>query len=371
MKFIVSSSVLLKNLLNLSGVIAATPIVPVLENVLLRIEDGLITVTASDLQLTMTVQVPVDASADGSVCIPAKLLLDVLKSLPEQPITIHINAKTFATEILTDNGRFKLSGQNPIDYPKLPKVAAITTVELPSGTLLDAITHTAFACSNDDLKAAQTGVYALFAPSGTTFYATDGHKLARYTRTDVQALTESSFIIPRKAMAQLKTALSEGVPVTLEANQSHASFSFGSTQLITRLIDEVYPGVEAMIPTTNTNDLVIGRADLVNSLKRTMICANRTTHQIRLSLKKNTLTISAEDLDYANEASEVLLCEYEGDDMEIGFNAKILTDLATTLSAKMVTLSMSTSNRPALLTPVDKDEHEAILMLIMPLQLNV
>ena len=382
MKFIVSSSVLLKNLQNINGVVATNPIVPILENFLFRIEvgsdgsGGMLTVTASDLQTTMTTQIPVEASENGAIAIPAKLLLDTLRSLPEQPVTIKIDTETFGTEILTDNGRYKLSGENPIDFPKLPTVSKIMSVDMSSDVLLGAINNTVFATSTDDLRPAMTGVYLQLSEDTATFVATDGHRLIRYRRTDMGGGSSSqSLIIPRKALQLLKASLPENVPVVAEFSQSNASFTFGSTQLICRLIDERFPDYENAIPTNNPNVMTIGRTDLLNSLKRIMIYANRTTHQIRLSLKTSdggrpSLTISAEDLDYSNEANEKLLCDYDGEPMEIGFNAKLMAEVLSNLSAKMITLEMSAPNRAGLLIPADKEENEDILMLVMPVMLN-
>ncbi len=370
MKFIVSSSVLLKNLMNINGVVATNPIVPILENFLFRIEDGTLTVTASDLQTTMTTQIPVDATETGAIAIPAKLLLDTLRSLPEQPITVNINTETFGTEILTDNGRFKLSGENPIDFPKIPGVNKSQSVELSSDALLSAVNNTAFATSTDDLRPAMTGVYLQLNADNATFVATDGHRLIRYRRSDIQTSASTSLIIPRKALTLLKTSLPEGVDVKVELSQANASFTFGGTQLICRLIDERFPDYENAIPTNNTNVMTIGRADLLNSLKRIMIYANRTTHQIRLALKANSLVISAEDLDYSNKANEKLMCEYEGEDMEIGFNAKLMAEMLNNLSAKMISLEMSAPNRAGLIIPHNQKEGEDILVLLMPVMLN-
>jgi len=381
MKFIVSSSVLLKNLSHINGVVATNPIVPILENFLFKIDagndagGGTLTVTASDLQTTMTTQIPVDSLESGAIAIPAKLLLDTLRSLPEQPITFQIDTETFGTQILTDNGRYKLSGENPIDFPKIPTVNKNMSVELSSDALLGAINNTVFATSTDDLRPAMTGVYLSFTAENATFVATDGHRLIRYRRTDITGTATTSLIIPRKALQLLKTSLPEsraGGPVEVKAefSQSNASFTFGGTQLICRLIDERFPDYENAIPTNNTNVMTIGRTDLLNSLKRIVIYANRTTHQIRLSLKANRLTISAEDLDYSNEANENLLCDYEGDDMEIGFNAKLMVEMLNNLSAKMISLEMSAPNRAGLIIPADKEENEEILMLVMPVMLN-
>jgi DNA polymerase-3 subunit beta len=375
MKFIVSSSVLLKQLSAINGVVATNPIVPILENFLFRLEADILTVTASDLQTTMITNIAVESSEKGAIAIPAKLLLDTLRGLPEQPITFNVNTETFGTEILTDNGRYKLSGENPIDFPKIPTVNRSLTVELSSDALLSAINNTVFATSTDDLRPAMTGVYLQLTAESATFVATDGHRLIRYRRTDINSPSDSSMIIPRKALTLLKASLPEAAPVKAEFSQSNASFTFagspaGSTQMICRLIDERFPDFENAIPTNNPNVMTIGRTDILNSLKRIMIYANRTTHQIRLSLKTNSLTISAEDLDYSNEANEKLLCDYDGDPLEIGFNAKFLTEMLNNLSAKMLSFEMSAPNRAGLIIPADKEEHEDILMLVMPVMLN-
>ncbi|GAB3914827.1 DNA polymerase III subunit beta [Larkinella knui] len=375
MKFIVSSSVLLKQLSAINGVVATNPIVPILENFLFKLEEDILTVTASDLQTTMITNIAVESSEKGAIAIPAKLLLDTLRGLPEQPITFNVNTETFGTEILTDNGRYKLSGENPIDFPKIPTVNRSLTVELSSDALLSAINNTVFATSTDDLRPAMTGVYLQLTAESATFVATDGHRLIRYRRTDINSPSDSSMIIPRKALTLLKASLPEAAPVKAEFSQSNASFTFagspaGSTQMICRLIDERFPDFENAIPTNNPNIMTIGRTDILNSLKRIMIYANRTTHQIRLSLKTNALTISAEDLDYSNEANEKLLCDYDGDPLEIGFNAKFLTEMLNNLSAKMLSFEMSAPNRAGLIIPADKEEHEDILMLVMPVMLN-
>lgn len=374
MKFIVSSSVLLKNLSHINGVVATNPIVPILENFLFKIdsndEGGVLTVTASDLQTTMTTQIPVEATESGAIAIPAKLLLDTLRSLPEQPITFNIDTETFGTQILTDNGRYKLAGENPIDFPKIPAVNKNLSVEISSDALASAINNTVFATSTDDLRPAMTGVYLQLSEDQATFVATDGHRLIRYRRTDIQTSANTSMIIPRKALQLLKSSLPDNLTVRAEFSQSNASFSFGPTQLICRLIDERFPDYENAIPTKNPNVLTIGRTDLLTTLKRIMIYANRTTHQIRLSLKGNALTLSAEDLDYANEANEKLLCDFEGEPMEIGFNAKLLAEMLSNMQAKMISIQMSAPNRAGIMVPADKEENEDILMLVMPVMLN-
>ncbi|TDB69162.1 DNA polymerase III subunit beta [Arundinibacter roseus] len=371
MKFVVSSSVLLKQLSAINGVVSTNPIVPILENFLFRLEGNILTVTASDLQTVMITEIEVEGGDKGAIAVPAKLLLDTLRGLPEQPITFNVDEETFGTEIVSDNGRYKLSGENPIDFPKTPTVNRGQAVDFSSASLGTAIANTIFATSTDDLRPAMTGVFVQIGTENATFVATDGHRLVRYRRTDIQSSADTSMIIQRKALNLLKSCLpSDDVPLKAEFTASNAFFSFNNIRMICRLIDERFPDYENAIPTNNPNTLTINRMEMLNSLKRISIYSNRTTHQVRLKMTLNDLSISAEDLDYSNEANEKLMCEYNGDPMEIGFNAKFLIEILSNLVSKNVTFELSAPNRAGLIIPVEQEENEDILMLVMPVMLN-
>ncbi|MFC0186098.1 DNA polymerase III, beta subunit [Pseudarcicella hirudinis] len=371
MKFVVSSSVLLKQLSAVNGVIANNPIMPILENFLFQLDQNQLTVTASDSQTVMITTLEVESNESGAIAVPARLLLDTLRGLPEQPITFKVDSETFGTEIISENGRYKLSGENSIDFPKVPQVAKSLSVQLPADVLASAIGNTIFAVSNDDLRPAMTGVYVQLSAEYTNFVATDGHRLIRYRRSDVKSDYESTMIIPRKALNLLKSSLpSDDTTVTADFSQSNAFFSFNNIRMICRLIDERFPDYENAIPQNNPNVMTINRMELLSSLRRISIYSNKTTHQIRLKLSTNELIISAEDLDYSNEANERLICDYEGEEMEIGFNAKFLVEMLGNLSARMISLEMSVPNRAGLIIPSEKEESEDILMLVMPVMLN-
>jgi DNA polymerase-3 subunit beta len=371
MKFLVASNVLLKHLSAINGVVASNPILPILENILVELEGNQLKLTASDLQTVMTTSLEVEGSENGSIALPAKLLLETLRSLPEQPVTLAADAGTFGAEISTKNGRFKLSGENPIDFPKIPEVSKNQSIEVNSLVLGEAIANTLLAVSNDDMRPAMTGVLIQMNPEHTNFVATDGHRLVRYRRIDIQTPQASSLILPKKALALLKATLpADDTQVTVEFSQSNAFFSFQSIQLICRIIDERFPEYENAIPKQNDNIITINRLEFLSSVKRISIYSNKTTHQIRLKVAANKLTISAEDLDYSNEANEVLVCEYKGKEMEIGFNAKLISELLSNLSAKFVDIKLSEPNKAGLIIPSDQDENEDILLLVMPVMLN-
>jgi DNA polymerase-3 subunit beta len=371
MKFIVNSAYLLKQLSNINGVITTNPVVPILENFLFELEKGGLTVTASDLQTSMITELQVESKERGSIAVPARILLDTLKNLPEQPVTFSIDESTYSVEIISDNGRYKLSGENATDFPKVPVVSNDFTAEISSEVLARAVNNTIFATSNDELRPAMTGVYVNLGEKNTTFVATDGHRLVRYRRTDVKSENGNAIIIPRKALNLLKATLpAENTDVVVNFNMANAFFKFGNIRMICRLIDERFPDYENVIPTGNNIKMTIGRNDLLGALKRISIYANKTTHQVRLKITGSELQISAEDLDFSNEANERLSCEHDGEDIEIGFNARFLVEMLTNMDSDQVRLTMSAPNKAGVILPAEKDQAEDILMLVMPVMLN-
>ena len=371
MRFIVSSSALLKQLSSISGVIASNPIVPILENFLFEVKESNLTITASDMQTSMISEMDVEAKAAGNICVPAKILIETLKNLPEQPLTFTIDEETYSVEISSDRGKYKLSGENATDFPKAPQIKGGDALELPSDILLRAINMTLFAASNDELRPAMTGVYINMTDTNVTFVATDGHRLVRYRRVDIASEANTSILIPKKALTLLKSSLaSDNTLVKLEFNTSNAYFSFGRTKMICRLLDERFPDYENAIPVNNPNKLNIDRSEFLNSLKITSIYANKTTHQVRLKMAGSELQISAEDIDFSNEANERLACDFTGDDLEIGFNAKFLLEVLNTMDSKKITVNLSAPNRAGVINPTDQNANEDLIMLVMPVMLN-
>ncbi|MDA9906214.1 DNA polymerase III subunit beta [Cyclobacteriaceae bacterium] len=371
MKFIVNSSYLLKQLNAINGVITTNPVVPILENFLFEIAGGTLTITASDLQTSMMTELEVEAKEDGSIAIPAKILLETLRNLPEQPVNFTIEESSYSIEISSDNGRYKLSGENATDFPRVPTVSDGYSVNISSDVLGTAISNTIYATSNDELRPSMTGVFLKLDETNATFVATDSHRLIRYRRVDIVSDMSHSMIIPRKALTLLKATLpSEVTNVAMEFNTSNAFFDFNRIKMICRLIDERYPDYENVIPADNENNITIGKAELLSSLKRIAIYANKTTHQVRLKITGSELMISSEDLDFSNEANERLVCEHDGDDIEIGFNAKFLIEMLGNISSDQLTFKLSAPNRAGLIEPSNKNENEDILMLVMPVMLN-
>lgn len=371
MKFIVSSSYLLKQLQVLGGVINNSNTLPILDNFLFELEHSKLTVSASDLETTMASTLEVESDSEGSVAIPAKLLLETLKTFPEQPLTFVIEDNN-TIEISSNHGKYALAYASADDFPKAISLDSPSTTTLGADILATAISKTIFAAGNDDLRPVMSGVFFQFSTESLTFVATDAHKLVKYSRTDVTANETAEFIMPKKPLNLLKGILAgSDEDVTIEYNDSNAKFSFENSVLICRLIDGKYPNYEAVIPKENPNQLTISRNQFLNSVRRVSIFSNKTTHQIRLKIAGAELNISAEDVDYSNKAEERLTCDYQGDDMQIGFNSRFLTEMLNNLNANDVQLEMSLPNRAGILTPKDGlDEGEKVTMLVMPVMLN-
>lgn len=376
MKFIISSTKLLKNLQALNGVIGANNTLPILDDFLFQINEGGIKITVSDLETTMSATLQPDMmEGSGEVTIPARILVDIMKMLPDVPVTLSIAEDTLAVELVAGDGHYKLVGHKSEEFPQMPVMEDTVSFEMPADMLAAGFEKTVFATGNDEIRPIMSGVLLEMRPGSVTFVATDAHKLVRYRRaTDtVVEGRDASFIMPRKPINQLKGLLATMAdePVKVEFNKTNASFVFGDYALICRLIEGRYPNYEAVIPTNNPNQLTIDRVQFLNAIRRVAVFSSKATHQVRFKIAGQEIMLTAEDIDFYNEAKERLSCSYSGDDMEIGFNSRFFQEMLANLDTKEVKLEMSAPNRAGILTPVDNpNEGEDVLMLLMPVMLN-
>lgn len=372
MKFSVSSSDLKKQLQIASGAIGSNPVLPILEDFLFTVDKNKLIISATDLETSIRTSIEVNSDKNGSVAVPAKILLDTLKELPQQPITFNINDENYGIEITSAYGKYRLAGENGDDFPTIPSPDEVDSVDLKANVLNQAISKTLFATSNDDLRPAMTGVYLQVDFNKIIFVATDAHKLVKQTFNSIEGEVNTSFIIPKKALNLLKNALPSGEEdgVKLSFNKSNAFFSFGDIDLVCRLIDARYPDYNAVIPVDNPHLLTLQRMDFLNSLKRIAIYANKTTNQVILNINDGSLTVSAQDLDFSNEATEQLTCTYAGEPLTIGFNAKFLIEMLNVLESDEIKMELSTPTRAGILLPTDGVEGQEILMLVMPVMLS-
>ena len=374
MKFIVSSLKLLKNLQALSGVIGTKNTLPILDDFLFQLTENELKITTSDLDVTMSVSmVPDMVEGTGEVTIPARLLLEIMKNFPDVPITINVDNNTLAVELIAGEGRYKLAGHKSDEFPQLPVMTDTSVWEIPADVLARGFEKTVFATGVDEIRPIMSGVLMEMTESFLTFVATDAHKLVRYRRMDVKSDVVASFIMPKKPINQLKNILAglADEPVRIEFNKTNASFVFGDYVLICRLLEGRYPNYEAVIPKNNPNQLTIDRQTFLAAIRRVAVFSSKATHQVRFRITGQEIMLTAEDVDFYNEAKERLTCSYMGDDMEIGFNSRFFQEMLGNFDSNEVKLEMSAPNRAGILTPVDNaNEAEDLLMLLMPVMLN-
>ncbi|TVQ66356.1 MAG: DNA polymerase III subunit beta [Balneolaceae bacterium] len=368
MKFNVSSNDLNQGLSAVIGAVPSKATLPILETILFESEDSRIKITATDLEIYITEYIEADIEEEGSVAIPARRLLETLRQLPNIQVFFEVDS-SHNVEFKTDKGKYKLVGEEADDFPKVPDMQSGTILNTETELIQKAVNKTMFAVSSDDLRPAMMGVYFDIGAGDSTFVATDGHRLVRYKNSDFKSDKPLSFIVPDKALNLVSKSL-DGDDCELTVSAEHARFSSGNTTVITRLINEQYPNYESVIPRDNEKVLLVDKAQILSTVRRVSVFSSSTTRQIRLLLQKDKLTIRAEDLDMSSEAKETISCDYNSDEMEIGFNARYLADVLSNVDGDEARFEFSSPNRAGIVKPAGEKEHETMLMLVMPVMLN-
>ncbi|MEI7421368.1 MAG: DNA polymerase III subunit beta [Prolixibacteraceae bacterium] len=374
MKFVVSSTELLKHLNAISRVISSKNTLPILDNFLFRLEGKSLSVTASDLETTLITTMQLDQSEDdGLVALPAKILLETLKEFPEQPLSFQLDPDTMGMSILSANGKFSIPGQNGEEFPNQPSLnPEHFSINVPHDVMLNGINKTLFATADDELRPVMNGINIEISPIGMTFVASDAHKLVRYKRTDAKSDNDSSFILPKKPASLLKNLLpKEDFDVVLQFDEKNAIFQLTGFRMVCRLVEGRYPAYNSVIPTNNPNKLLIDRVEFYNTLRRVSVFANQASNLVRLKLTASELVVSAQDIDFAISAVERIKCEYDGADMEIGFKSTFLIEILANMTSSDVRMMLSDPSRAGLLLPAEQEfEYEDVLMLLMPMMIN-
>ncbi len=376
MKFVVSSTKLKTHLLEISRVISSKNTLPILDNFLFKLEGNTLEITASDLETTFITRLELEnASEDGSIAIPARILNDTLKEFPEQPLSFNVNAETYSIAITSENGEFNIMGQDAEDFPELPKIEEEGEAQdllLKPDMLLNGVGKTLFATAEDELRPVMNGIYIEIASNEITFVASDSHKLVRYRRSDLESTIDSNFVLPKKPASLLKNVLpKQEDEVKLRFNEKNAIFDLSNYSVICRLAEGKYPSYDAVIPPESPFQAIIDRVVLANSLKRVSVFSNQASNLVKFELKPNEITISAQDLDFSISAYEKLACQYDGDDMEIGFKSIFLIEILQNITSADVRIELADSSRAGLFLPVENEnENEDELMLLMPMMVD-
>jgi DNA polymerase III subunit beta len=375
MKFVVSSTELLGHLQAISRVISSKNTLPILDNFLFNLSGNNLEITASDLESTLITRMKLEnTQGDGMIALPARILLDTLKEFSAQPLTFDINTDTLAVVILSENGKFNVVGQNGVDFPALPAIKKDKKFEftINADVMLAGINKTLFATADDELRPVMGGVFIEASTDKITFVASDAHKLVRYQRSDAHADDNASFILPKKPASLLKNILPrEEGPFTVEFDDKNAFFNLNDYKVVCRLVEGNYPNYNSVIPKNNPRKITIDRVEFYNTLKRVSVFSNQASNLVKLQLKGNQVTVSAQDLDFSISAYERIKCQYDGEEIEIGFKSVFLLEILANIASQDVMIELADPTRAGLFLPAEtENESEDLLMLLMPMMIN-
>lgn len=373
MKFVVSSSALLGLLQTTNKVISSKNTLPILDYFLFDLKDGVLKITASDLETTLVGTLPVESvEREGLIAVPVKLMLDSLKEFSEQPLTIEANETTWEIVVSWKSGKLTLPGTSGLSYPELPQLSeAKQTITMDVDALLTGINKTIFATADDELRPVMNGVYVNIEPQSVTFVATDAHKLVKYTAENASDMA-ASFILPKKPANLLRGMLpKEEEDVTIEFDDKNVLFRLKNQVLICRLIEGNYPNYNAVIPANNPNKVFVDRVELLNAIRRVAVCSNQSTNLIKFDIKQGEINLTAQDLDFSVSAQESLPCDYQGDDIVIGFKSTFLVEILSNLETQTALIELADLTRAGVFKPVyDEQPANDTLMLLMPMMIN-
>ena len=373
MRFDVSSTALLSRLQSISKVIASKNSLPILDSFLFDLDGNKLTITASDAETRLVTSVDVmNAQGSGLFAVSAKILLDPLKELPEQPLTFDINDDNLEIFIHFQNGKYNFIGQKGDTYPQQkPLNDNAISIMMDAQMLLNGISRSLFATADDELRPVMNGIYFDITPESIIMVASDGHKLVRNKNYASKGTEKAAFILPKKPANLLKNVLPKEVnEVSIDFDDRNATFTLENYRLVCRLIEGRYPNYNSVIPQNNPHKAIIDRASFISALRRVSVFSSQASSLIKLSLSENMMKISAQDIDFSTSAEESLICQYDGNAMSIGFKSSFLIDILNNIASQNVIIELADPSRAGVVVPEEQEENEDLLMLLMPMMLN-
>ena len=371
MKLSTSKSELQTALQKLSKATPSRATLPILNSVLFSVSETETTIKSTDLEITVVVHLSASIESMGSVAIPLQMLLNITNELHDETrITISADEEN-KINISTDHGNYNIVGKPADEFPNTPEVETKKQIDLESGVLKQIINNTAFAVSRDDLKPSLTGVYFKFEKESLTAVATDGHRLAKYVRSDFKAGEfQGEVIVPRKFLNIINSYISKDENTQLLLGDSVFTATIGADTIYTRIIDERFPDYQSVIPTDNEKEIRASCDELLSAVKRVSIFSNKATHQIAIRASNGSATITTEDPEKASKAQETINIEYDGELIDVGYNAAYLKDILAHLKSDEIVIKLNTPISAGLFYPTSLNDNVEITMLLMPIRLN-
>ena len=373
MKFIVSSTALFSHLQAISRVINSKNSLPILDCFLIELQDGTLSMTASDNETTLSTSIEVnDYEEDGRFAVSSKTLLEALKEIPEQPLSFQINSSNLEITVQYQNGKYSLMGQSADEYPQASELnEGAVQVVMGADILTTGINRSLFATADDELRPVMNGIYFDITTEDITLVASDGHKLVRNKTYAAHGEEKAAFILPKKPANLLKNLLpKEQGDVQIGFDDRNATFTLENYRMVCRLIEGRYPNYNSVIPQNNPHKAIIDRASFISALRRVSVFSSQASSLIKLSLSENMMKISAQDIDFSTSAEESLICQYDGNAMSIGFKSSFLIDILNNIASQNVIIELADPSRAGVVVPEEQEENEDLLMLLMPMMLN-
>ncbi len=373
MRFTLSSSALSNKLNMLSKVISSRNSLPILDCFLFEVANGTMNITASDSENSIKTSLPLtDCEGDCEFCIPNRVILDSLKELPEQPLTIDVDAETFAIKIVYQNGLYNFTGLSAEEYPRPKEMSEATnSMDIPANIMLDNLNRSIFASGNDELRPVMNGVFFDLTADCLAIVASDGHKLVRNKNFTIKSDTPAAFNFPKKPAGLLKNILTkDNGDLTVKFDGQKAEISFDDIIINCLLLDSRYPNYNSVIPKNNPCQVTVDRKSLLSTIRRVLPFASESSQLIRFHLENGRFEVSSEDIDFSTSAKEQLSCDFSGSPMSIGFKGSSLIEVLSNLNCDHVIIQLADPSRAGIFVPAEQPENEDVLMLIMPMLLN-
>ena len=370
MRFSIDGKLFQQQLQAVNKVINSKNALSILDNFLLELKDDILTITGSDQENIVTAKLQVmSPEGEGAIAVSAKTLLEITKEVNNQPVSFYLNENTGEIELEFLTGKFKFTGINADEFPRGDDGEAdALELTLPASVVLKGIENTIYAVSSETIRPMMTGIYWDIHEGDITFVASDTHKLVRYINAEVNPGFDRGFIMPSKPASILKNILDKEDTVKLKIGEKGAKFEFGDFSLVCRFIKGNYPNYNRVIPASSPFFLSIDRASFLMAMRRVAIFASKASNLIKMEISQNNLRLAAQDLDYGTSAEENVMCEYQGNDMTIGFNAAYTIEILNNLKGDVVIMRLTDPVRPGLFEPLEQQPGENIVTIEMPMQ---
>ncbi len=368
MKFTIVRPELSLLLNNVISVVPPKSTLPILSTILLVAKGNTLTATSTDLDMSISASVKAEVESEGSVCIPAKRFNDIVRELPAQEVKVAVDDHRVKVECA--RGKYAISGMEPGDFPKMPSFKSEFRFSLDSGVLKKGDKRCLYAASTDESRPVLNGVFFQLLPSELRMVATDGHRLAKATFAGEFVKEKTEAIVPPKALKQaVKITPESGGSLEIALSKNYILLEIGDSVICSRVLEGPFPNYEQVIPKDTNKKLSVNRDELIDAIKRVSILADTVTHQVRFSLRKDRINLSVSTADIG-EAQDTVPAAYEGEEMDVGYNANYILDILRSIDSDEVRFSLNTPLNAGLVEPVEKEEGEDLLCLIMPLRLT-